>query len=39
MALPFKDQDAFDRVTVPPVNHESPQRQAAWFSVVVAADH
>jgi hypothetical protein len=28
MALPFKDQDAFDRVTVPPVSHESPQRQA-----------
>jgi hypothetical protein len=28
MALPFKDQDAFDRVTVPPVGHdESPQRQ------------
>jgi hypothetical protein len=28
-----------DRITVPPVNHESPDRRHAWFSVPVAADH
>jgi hypothetical protein len=39
LALPFKDQDAFDRVTVPPVSHALSSGRQPWFPAAVAADH
>jgi hypothetical protein len=38
-ATPFKDQDAFDRIIVPPVSQESLSGRYQWVSVLVAADH